>query len=707
VRGLGLSAWLRAGALALAAAALAFSFAAWQGVVAAALAGFCGAIAGEMASRLRVRGHPLRARGAMLLALGAGGGLALAAHGLARLDLFAELVGTPGALVALDALRAFAWIGAPIFALRFAATRSPLAGLLELAAAATALTVSFAPHRAGMVHRPFAIGDFAWERGIDPAAFYLAIGAVGVIVLATLLVREQRSRRLPLHALLLLLLAAGVFATLRVTGLPTARPPASLAEGKDDPNKGKSDRKGTRGLEFSDDYSKEGQETPVAIVVLHDDYTPPSEVFYFRETAFSEFNGQRLVETQRDDVDRDIPREFPSGALSVPDAPPLDEGRRPLRTSVGLLTDHARPFALDAPVRFEPTRTRDSFRFQRSYEVVSNVPTLSLEELLGHDAGAPNWSDARWREYTEAPEDPRYAKLADEMLAQLRPEYRADPLARALVVKEVLEETGTYSLKSKHSGAADPTADFLFGDRIGYCVHFAHAAAYLLRTLGVPARVAAGYAAPAKDRGDGSALLLRAGNAHAWPEIYLDGIGWTVVDIAPRRVLDGGLSPADLALQRMLGEMLRDQLGEPGTEPPIATKERARELARGLGWALVAALAACVAAKAWRRSVPRFARGALPRVAYRAELDRLSELGFRRRRGETRERFASRLALPTGSFGDLTTEHLRAALGAGARRDRSALRALAAGVRADLRTSIPLWRRVLGALDPFSWLLVR
>ncbi len=445
----------------------------------------------------------------------------------------------------------------------------------------------------------------------------------------------------------------------------------------------------------------------MAVVVLHDDYTPPSEVYYFRETAFSEFNGQRLVETQRDDVDRDIPREFPNAPLPVPEAPPLEQGRRPLRTSVGLLTDHARPFALDAPVRFEPTKTRDSFRFQRSYEVLSNVPTLSLEEMLGHAAGATGWSDARWREYTEAPEDPRYAALADQMLERLRPEYRADPLARALIVKETLEETGTYSLKSKHAEAADPTADFLFGDRVGYCVHFAHAAAYLLRTLGVPARVAAGYAAPSRDRGDGSALLLRAGNAHAWPEIYLDGVGWTVVDIAPRRVLDGGLSPADLALQRMLGEMLRDQLGEAGSEPPIAATARARELARSLAWGAVAALALCLAIKLWRRAAPRFARGALPRVAYRAELDRLAERGFRRRRGETRERFAARLGAHGGAFRELTLEHLRAALGPGARRDPPALRTLAASARRELRGFAPWWRRAVGALDPVSWLLVR
>jgi hypothetical protein len=290
------------------------------------------------------------------------------------------------------------------------------------------------------------------------------------------------------------------------------------------------------------------------------------------------------------------------------------------------------------------------------------------------------------------------------MLAQLRPEYRDDPLARALIVKQILEETGTYSRKSTHAKAEDPTADFLFGDRIGYCVYFAHAAVYLMRELGVPARVAAGYAVNESDRGDGSAILLRGGNAHAWPEIQLAGVGWVVVDIAPEKVLDDPLTPTDFSFQQMLGEMLREQLGEPGTEPPLPTKQRALALARGLAALALAALLASWLAKGWRRAAPRFAGArALPRVAYRAALDRLAELGVRRGLGETRERFAARAAPLAPAFAPLTQEHLRAALGAGARRERAQLRGLARGVARELRAARPAWRRTLAWLDPFSW----
>ncbi len=699
------AAWLRAGALALAATALAWGYAAAPGIVAAALAAFSGAIGAELASRAQPLGRALRPRGAALLALAAGLGVGGLAFALARAPWFAESLGPTTALGFVDALRAFAFVGAPVFALRFAATRFALAGIAEVALAAAALATHFAPHRAGMVHRPFAIGDFAWGSGIDPAAFYLAIGAAGVLVLAALLLRDERARRIPLHAATLLAVALLLLLGLRVTGLPTGRPPAGLGLNGERPAKSDAPKKGS-GTEsdFQDDYSSDGSEVPVAVVVLHDDYSPPTGVYYFRETAFSQYNGRRLVEAQRDDVDRDVPRQFPAVKMELP-APPADAlGRKELATSIGLLTDHARPFVLDAPVTIEPSSLKSSFRFQRSYRVVSRVPTAYYEELLGGESGDANWSPAQWKLYTEAPKDGRYAKLADEMLAQLRGEYRDDPLARALIVKQVLEETGSYSRKSQHAKAEDPTADFLFGDRVGYCVYFAHAAVYLMRELGLPARVAAGYAVNEADRGDGSAILLRGGNAHAWPEVYLSGIGWTVVDISPQKVLDDPMTPTDYSLQRMLGEMLRDQLGEPGQEPPIPTRQRALAFARGLAVLAAIALAASWLAKGWRRVAPRLSgERALPRVGYRAALDRLAEHGVLRRHGESREGFAARAAPLAPAFAALTREHLRAALGAGARADREALRGLAGDVARGLRQTRPAWRRALAWIDPFSW----
>ena len=47
-------------------------------------------------------------------------------------------------------------------------------------------------------------------------------------------------------------------------------------------------------------------------------------------------------------------------------------------------------------------------------------------------------------------------------------------------------------------------------------------------------------------------MLILGGDAHAWPEIYLDGVGWVVVDVHPAKNLEQSGIPPDPDLQRML-----------------------------------------------------------------------------------------------------------------------------------------------------------
>jgi hypothetical protein len=294
------------------------------------------------------------------------------------------------------------------------------------------------------------------------------------------------------------------------------------------------------------------------------------------------------------------------------------------------------------------------------------------------------------------------------MVTDVPPRLQGDPFALAVRVKLRLDDAFTYSTRRRHAGAADPTADFLFGDRTGYCVHFAHAAVYLWRALGIPARVGAGYAVEEDTRHGGSSILVRSRDAHAWPELYLEGHGWVVLDVAPKTNLDPPAPPVDTDLQRMLGEMARSLPANPsdtGTGPP-----REGPAARDLGRMALVVLAFLVAwlygTKIWRRIAPWFAgAGALPWVGYRGALDMLSEVGARRRPGESREAFAERVRGLAPSFAALTSLHLAAALG-GPGVDggsREAWRRGLGAVRREIRAAAPLGRRVLGALDPVSF----
>jgi hypothetical protein len=81
---------------------------------------------------------------------------------------------------------------------------------------------------------------------------------------------------------------------------------------------------------------------------------------------------------------------------------------------------------------------------------------------------------------------------------------------------------------------APPLVAFATGHRTGYCQHFAGAMALMLRYLGIPARVAAGFTNGRFDDGDREWTVLDT-NAHTWVEVWFRGYGWLPFDPTPGR----------------------------------------------------------------------------------------------------------------------------------------------------------------------------
>ncbi len=99
----------------------------------------------------------------------------------------------------------------------------------------------------------------------------------------------------------------------------------------------------------------------------------------------------------------------------------------------------------------------------------------------------------------------------------------------------------TYTLTP--TAAADPELDgvenFLTVTKEGYCVQFASAVALLLREAGIPARYVEGYVASEFTRNyDRNSnfdwiSIVKDENAHAWVEVWYDGIGWVQYEATP------------------------------------------------------------------------------------------------------------------------------------------------------------------------------
>lgn len=457
----------------------------------------------------------------------------------------------------------------------------------------------------------------------------------------------------------------------------------------------------------------EASATPAAVVIFERDYSPPSGTYYFRQNAWSEWDGHRLVPTRVPGADRDLANRFPAGRMRV--AAPPEWGRAVIGARVAMIVDDAAPFALESPVWLADSRNPNPQRFRRSYRFLSRAQAVDFPQLLGHQAGDPGWTDELRELYTETHDDPRFAELVEEILADMPAARRDDPFARAVAIKLWLDAQLTYSTRERHADAEDPTVDFLFGNRIGYCVHFAHAATLLYREAEVPARAGVGYASAEANRRGGSALLVRTGDAHAWPEIYLDGVGWVVLDIAAHENLDPPRPAQDEDLQRLLGEMAREQPPDPEDEIDPDEQEDRGPSAELLGYsalglfvlALLGVLLVLYTIKAWRRLAPMMSgAGAVGRTTYRAILDRLAELGLSREYGESREQFAERVADLSPSFATATRLILSESFGP-QRAEPEPWKRVRKKVSAELSEGTPWWRRLLGLLHPVSFLDAR
>ena len=138
----------------------------------------------------------------------------------------------------------------------------------------------------------------------------------------------------------------------------------------------------------------------------------------------------------------------------------------------------------------------------------------------------------------------------DQRLRPYLPLYRAaeditigatNPYAAAVAIEAWLRSSGgfTYDEHPPQEPGMPPLVGFVTRTKSGYCQHFAGAMALMLRYLGIPARVAAGFTSGAYDADHGT-WRVNDRNAHTWVEVWFDGYGWLPFDPTPGRGNLGG-----------------------------------------------------------------------------------------------------------------------------------------------------------------------
>jgi transglutaminase-like putative cysteine protease len=176
------------------------------------------------------------------------------------------------------------------------------------------------------------------------------------------------------------------------------------------------------------------------------------------------------------------------------------------------------------------------------YDVLTSSASTSsaiTEPSWIERAALPDPGIAQLEQSQPVPEvDPSYldvggvtSKVTD--LARAVTRSASTPFAKAVALNRYFLDPANgyrYDVRTRPGNNGDALEQFLFRGKVGYCEQYASAMAVMLRSVGVPARVAIGFTA-GQQRGDFRSITTA--DAHAWVEGYLAGSGWLPFDPTP------------------------------------------------------------------------------------------------------------------------------------------------------------------------------
>ncbi|AXK32637.1 DUF4129 domain-containing protein [Streptomyces armeniacus] len=270
-------------------------------------------------------------------------------------------------------------------------------------------------------------------------------------------------------------------------------------------------------------------------VLTYGSNTRSPDEMYLRIVALDQFDGSSWKPSER-------------RITEVPDPLPNPRGLAPevrtdtIRTNIRAADWYAQnwlpmPYPasrvqVDGRWRFEPEgRTLVGDRGQTTQGAEYDVESLTVRPTARQLAQAGSAPESVAREYTEVPDSlpSMVHREAERITRNADNDYE-----RAVDLQQWFAEDGgfTYDTEVRAGSGSAAIVNFL-EQKEGFCVHFAFSMAAMSRTLGIPARVAVGFT-PGSSQSSGR-MAVGLQDAHAWPELYFEGVGWTRFEPTPTR----------------------------------------------------------------------------------------------------------------------------------------------------------------------------
>ncbi|MEU5268733.1 transglutaminaseTgpA domain-containing protein [Streptomyces hygroscopicus] len=292
---------------------------------------------------------------------------------------------------------------------------------------------------------------------------------------------------------------------------------------------------------------------------------------YLRIVALDQFDGTSWKSSERHVTD--VPGQLPSPAGLGPSVRVSS-----IDTSISAADWYAQnwlplPYPasrvqIDGRWRYEPEgRTLVGDRGQTTRGARYRVTSLLVEPTAEQLADAPPPPPRLRNEYTKVPDSlpSVVARMAREVTAGADNAYQ-----KAVKLQDWFAVNGGFRYDTQvQSGSGSAAIVRFLKRKEGFCVHFSFSMAAMARTLGIPARVAVGFT-PGTAQADGT-VSVGLKDAHAWPELYFEGVGWTRFEPTPSR----GTQPDYTMEQTPSGE----PSDEPTTEPSASSEPTAEPTA--------------------------------------------------------------------------------------------------------------------------------
>ncbi len=245
-------------------------------------------------------------------------------------------------------------------------------------------------------------------------------------------------------------------------------------------------------------------------------------------------------------------------------------------------------------------RAQQVLRRGETYQMIASISVADADSLRAAGTVYPDWVNAS---FLQLP--PEVTQRTRDLARQIvRQAGATTPYDQAQAITDWLRQNITYDQNIDAPPAnVEPVDYVLFTTRRGYCNYYASAEVVMLRSLGIPARMAVGFNQGQADASTGTFHVLEQ-NAHAWPEVFFPNYGWVEFEptaseaplVRPEHAApslasaDSTPVPNDILSNR--DRENRDQSSVPATPTPSATSAFLLFWLGRVPWQVVLAVAA-------------------------------------------------------------------------------------------------------------------